>query len=320
MKVLVTGGTGFIGSNLIKALLRAGYDVISLSRRRSGFEVKEIICDLSELPKNALRNLGIDCIVHTAARVGFSGGYASFYSSNVIGTNKLIEAAIEAGVENFVFTSSPSVVFDGDHIFYGDENLPYAKEPKSWYAKTKILAEKAVLCSGLKCVILRPHLVFGPSDTNLLPSIITALKTKKLFKFTKEDFLVDFTFIDDCVDAHLRAIKYVATEYNPRFQIFFISSDNPVFIWQFIDKIAKFLNLSLPVFPIPELILKTFAVVQEIKMNFFPNSIGLTRTLIEHLLRHHFFDISRAKDILLYNPGGNVFEKLNFSLKNLCKL
>ncbi|MCS6962123.1 MAG: NAD-dependent epimerase/dehydratase family protein [Deltaproteobacteria bacterium] len=314
-QILVTGGSGFIGRNLIKALLKDGFKVINLSRKRSGLDVIELNVDLRDIQADHLKRFQIEAVIHTASKVGFSGRFDDFYSTNVIGTKNLLDACAKIGVNKLIYTSSPIVVFDGDHIFGGDETLPYAIEPKSHYAKTKIEAEKLVLgLKNMSIAVLRPHLVFGPDDTNLIKSIVDALRTGKLFRFTEQDFLSDFTFVEDCVQAHLLALKCLLNK-NLSHRIFFISSGEPVGIWKFIEEIAFSLGLSLKTRVIPEKLLKVIGFFSEIKLALGISRLGLTRTLVEHLLRHHFFDIKRAKTVLNYDPSGEVLDKLKFSLR-----
>ncbi|MCS6894158.1 MAG: NAD-dependent epimerase/dehydratase family protein, partial [Deltaproteobacteria bacterium] len=227
MKVLVTGGSGFLGRNLIRALTKEKFEVISCSRTRSNEDVPQINCDINELSPWHLQDTKM--VIHCAAKVGFSGRYSDFYKVNCLGTQNLISSCLKAGVKYFIYISSPSVVFDGHHIVGGDETLPYATKPKSFYAATKAIAERMILSEkNLNSVILRPHLIFGPDDTNLLPAIIKALKSGKLFRWCEEDYLADFTYIEDCVDAILKTIGYICNSTDLQYKVFFVSSGQPV--------------------------------------------------------------------------------------------
>lgn len=312
----MTGGSGFLGRNLIRSLKALGKTVVSLSRKPCNLSVPEMNKDLNDVTSDDLRSFGIEAIFHTAAKVGFTGSWSEFFRTNSLGTARLVREAIKAGVKYFVYTSSPSVVFDGSHIFGCDETLPYASKPGSYYARTKQLAEQAVLSQNhMPCVVLRPHLIFGPDDSSLLPAIIKGLKTGKLFRFCDEDFLADFTYIDDCVAAHIQALEFLIRSPSTQQRIFFISSGEPVGIWQFIETVAEELNLRLRKIPLPERLVLWLARLSELKIKILNSEVGLTRSIAEHLLRHHFFDISRARKLLKYNPEGRVLEKLRESLK-----
>jgi nucleoside-diphosphate-sugar epimerase len=176
VRALVTGGGGFLGGGVVDALLARGDDVTSLARgdypalRERG--VTTVRGDLTD-PASCARALeGADVVFHVAAKAGYWGGDAAFRHSNVEGTRVLLDACRTAGVARFVFTSTPSVVHTGGDIRGGDESLPYATHFDSAYPETKAEAERLVLAANgpdLATVALRPHLVWGPGDTQLVP-------------------------------------------------------------------------------------------------------------------------------------------------------
>ncbi|MEO1269842.1 MAG: NAD-dependent epimerase/dehydratase family protein, partial [Myxococcota bacterium] len=171
MKALITGGTGFLGGAIAQALRERGDTVRSLARRRSAklaaLGVEQIVGDIC-YPTPVKRAMkGCDVVFHVAARVGAWGSYEAFYLPNVLGTWNVIHACRQLGVGRLVFTSSPSVVFDGTDMEGVDESVPYPDHYATHYPRTKAEAERLVLAAdsaddGVRTLALRPHLVWGP--------------------------------------------------------------------------------------------------------------------------------------------------------------
>ena len=178
-EVLVTGGGGFVGRKIVGLLLERGYTVRSLGRSPQpeldamGVEVN---CgDMADASVVSKACAGVDAVFHVAARAGVWGNYEAFYRPNVLGSRAVVDACREHGVRYMVYTSTPSVVFNGQPISGGDESMPYGCNWLCHYAKTKAQAEAEVLAAhsdALKVVALRPHLIFGPGDPHLLPRVV----------------------------------------------------------------------------------------------------------------------------------------------------
>jgi len=173
MKVLVTGGGGFLGKAIAKRLINRGDRVRSFSRghypelRRLGIDVQR--GDLAD--KNAVMSAvkGCDAVFHVAAKTGIWGAYRSYYETNVTGTENIIDACRKNRVSRLVYTSSPSVIFAGGNMEGVNESAPYPKTYLTHYPKTKAMAERRVLSANdtdLATVALRPHLIWGPGDPN----------------------------------------------------------------------------------------------------------------------------------------------------------
>jgi nucleoside-diphosphate-sugar epimerase len=167
VKALVTGGGGFLGRHLVTALLERGDEVVSYARGLyPGLERQGAACvqgDLGDRDALARAASGVDVVFHAAAKAGIWGDPREFQRTNVDGTANVVRACRDAHVGRLVFTSSPSVCFDGkDHRMAGDD-LPYATRFLAEYPRTKKEAEELVLTAnemgGLATVALRPHLI-----------------------------------------------------------------------------------------------------------------------------------------------------------------
>lgn len=160
MRSVVTGGAGFLGGYIVEALRARGDEVVVLSRRNG--------CDLRDRAACTRALAGADRVFHVAAQVGVWGPWRDFYETNVVGTENVLEACRANRIPRLIFTSTPSVVFDGlDHRGV-DESYPYAEKWLSPYPHSKKLAEERVLAAngrdGLLTVALRPHLIWGKGD------------------------------------------------------------------------------------------------------------------------------------------------------------
>lgn len=247
MRAVVTGGGGFVGAALCGRLRVDGHDVIAVGRRpnprAASLGIRSVVCDLAAADART-RLAGVfaaaDCVFHTAAHVRMWGPREAFLQGNVVATDAVIAACRDAGVARLVFTSSPSVVA-ADHDLRGvDESQPYPRAHRGLYPETKAAAERAVLAAhnaDLKTIALRPHLIFGPGDTNLVPTILTRARAGRLVKVGAGKNLVDLTFIDDCVAAHLRAADTLAARPSAGGRPYFISQGTPVPLWEWIDRV-----------------------------------------------------------------------------------
>ena len=188
MKALVTGANGFLGWHVVEALVERGYEVTALTRspdeRFERLKVPQIHGDIRSLERLRVACEGQDIVFHTAAISGIWGPWKLYHSVNTIGTKNVIQACLEQNVPRLVYTSSPSVTFNGDHQINQDETAPY---PKTWlcnYPHSKALAEQAVLMANDKAELLtcalRPHLIWGPGDQHLIPRLVDRARSGKL--------------------------------------------------------------------------------------------------------------------------------------------
>ncbi len=324
MKVLVTGGGGFLGSALTAKLIGRGYQVSVLNRRRYP-EVEKlgavsIVADLSDSAKVSEACGGMDAVFHTGARAGFWGSYNDYYSSNVLGTKNVIDGCLKYGVKKLIYTSSPSVAYNAEDAVNIDESAPYPEKYLCYYSRTKAEAERMVMkangSGGLLTVSLRPHLIWGPGDNHLIPRVIRAAAEKSAAKRLKivGDGLnkVDITYIDNAVDAHLNAFDALAEGSKTAGSVYFISQGEPVVLWEFINRIL--MGTGIP--PLKNKVPYGFAyfagAVSELIYSAFmiKSEPRMTRFLAAQLSKSHYFDISRAKNELGYRPKVSTEEGL----------
>jgi nucleoside-diphosphate-sugar epimerase len=322
MKCLVTGGGGFLGKALCRALRSRGDEVISLSRgvypELEQLGVKTIQGDIATLTVGQLTNYltGIDVVFHVAAKVKMWGSYDDFHQANVAATERLLESSIVADVTRFIYTSSPSVIAHGVDLRGVDESYPYPDNHENYYSQTKAIAEQKVRAVGyekrLKTISLRPHLIFGPGDTSLTKTVLERGAKRKLFKIGAAQNISDFTFIDDCVAAHLLAADALARDSGLSGNVYFISQGDPVPMWGWIDRLLALHNLPPITQNVPLKIAKIIATLSELRSTYAPwfGEPRLTHFLLSELTTDHFFLINAAKKDLGYSPQFRVFEAL----------
>lgn len=311
MKALVTGGGGFTGSALARELIKKGNKVISFSRgdypelRESGIRTLRGDLSDSDLVLEAAENA--DIVFHVAAKAGISGCYSDYYRTNVTGTSNIIKACRTNNVKYLIYTSSASVVFNGKNIDGGDESLPYPKRPLSFYTETKAMAEKLVLeadSPSLRTLSLRPHLVYGPGDNHLLPRIRKQSESGRLRQIGGGRNLIDVSYIDNVIAAHLDAADALANNTEASGKAYFITNGEPVLLWHFLNDMLRMSGLQPVSKSIPVWAASAFAVLDEAihKTIIRNHEPFLTRFLVSELTLSHWFDISRARSLLNYNP------------------
>ncbi|MCD2189956.1 NAD-dependent epimerase/dehydratase family protein [Actinomycetospora soli] len=314
MRALVTGGGGFLGGAVVDALLARGDDVTSVARgdypalRARG--VATMRGDLADPAVARAAVAEVDVVFHVAARAGISGAASSYRRSNVDATRALLDACRAAGVRRFVFTSTPSVVHAGADIRGGDESLPYATHYDSPYPETKAEAERLVLAANspdLATVALRPHLVWGPGDTQLVPRILDRARSGRLRLVGDGAAVIDTTYVDDAAQAHLDAADRLVPGAACAGRPYFITSGDPRPVHELVNGIVTAGGLPPVSATVPLPVAVAAGAVVETVWKGLERivSVGdppMTRFLARQLATDHWFDISAAKRDLGYAP------------------
>jgi len=316
--ILVTGGGGFLGSAIIKKLIQRGDQVWSFSRNSyselDALGVKQVQGDLADEAAVQHAFKGMDVVFHVAAKPGVWGSYDDYYKPNVLGTQHVIRACKVNRIPILIHTSSPSVIFTGKDMEGVDESIPYPEKFHTHYTKTKAMAEKAVRAAAsenLHVIILRPHLIWGPGDPHLVPRVIA--RSRKLVRVGRRNNLVDTIYIDNAANAHILAADKLKLNPSLSGNIYFISQDKPIPMW---DMINGILNAGgLP--PITKTMPLRAVWLIGAMLEFFyrilnlPGEPKMTRFVANELGTAHWFDISAAKKDLGYKPKISTEEGLN---------
>jgi nucleoside-diphosphate-sugar epimerase len=242
---LVTGGGGFLGLYVVEQLVARGDPVRVLCRgeyprlRELGVEV--VRGDVRDPAVVRIACEGIDTVFHTAAIAGIWGAWREFYEINTVGTRNVIAGCGAAGVRRLVYTSSPSVVYDGRDHLGADESLPYPASFLCHYPRSKAIAEQDVLAAndrdGLATCALRPHLIWGPRDNHLIPRLIARAKSGRLRRVGPGDNVISMAYVENVAAAHLQAADKLAPNSPVAGQAYFINEPQPVNLWGWINEL-----------------------------------------------------------------------------------
>lgn len=312
MKALVTGANGFLGSHLVQQLLAQGYEVTAMTRRRddqlSSLNVKSVFGDVRSF-ENVLKACeGQEVVFHTAAISGIWGPWKLFHGTNTIGTRNVVEACLQNKVRKLVYTSSPSVTFDGSHQMNVNESAPYPRRWLCHYPHSKALAEKYVLEANhpkeLMTCALRPHLIWGPGDRHLIPRLIKRAKAKQLRRVGDGTNQVDTIYIDNAAMAHIQAAEAMEPDSPVCGSAYFLSQDDPVNCWGWINEVLGLAGLPR--------VRRSISYYWAYRLGYgletfyelcnFEAEPRMTRFLAAQLAKSHYFDISRAKNDFGYYP------------------
>lgn len=316
----MTGAGGFLGRYIVEQLVARGDDVRGLSRRRyaalDALGIEQAQADLADSKAVIAACQGRDVVFHVAAVASVWGPWKLFHATNTLGTEHIITGCQRHGVRKLVFTSSPSVTFDGSDQKGIDESAPYPEKWLCHYPHTKALAEQQVLTSNrsgklLTCA-LRPHLIWGPRDQHLIPRLLKRARQGRLRIVGDGQNLIDMIYVENAALAHLQAADAL-TEGSPLCgQAYFISQGEAVNCWDWINKILSLANLP----PIQ----RSLSYEKARRIGAFFEAIyaimcwksepPMTRFLAAQLACSHYFDISRARRDFGYTPRISTEEGL----------
>jgi nucleoside-diphosphate-sugar epimerase len=328
MKALVTGGGGFLGQAIVRGLRKRAAEVRSFSRNKheglDALGVEQHKGDLAD-PASVLSAVrGCDVVFHVAARPGIWGDYEEYYRPNVLGTKNVIAACRAHGVSRLVYTSSPSVVFDGRDMEGVDESVPYPPNYAAHYPKTKAMAEQFVRAANdaqLATVSLRPHLIWGPGDNHLLPRLVARARVGQLARIGSRRNLIDTIHVDNAADAHLLAADRLAPGSPVAGKVYFISQGEPVPMWEMVNRLllaagAPPVTRTVPVWLALAL---AWGFESAHRLTGNPAEPRLTRFVVHELSTAHWFDISAARRDFSYAPAISIADGLQRLQRALAK-
>jgi len=309
----VTGGSGFLGQALCRALLARGDDVTSLQRHHSPvleqMGIRQVLGSLDDEQAVGHAVSGVDAVLHNAAKASGWGSWQAFFRTNVLGTRVLLQACRNQGVQRFVYTSTPSVVHRGRQPVAGgnETDTPYAETFTAHYPHTKMLAEREVLAANdaqLATVALRPRLIWGPGDTQLLPRLVARAKAGRLRFVGSGNNRMDCTYIDNVVQAHLQAMAALQPGAVCAGNAYFISNNEPRPLRTIVNGLLAAANVPAVEKTLPFALAYAAGLVCETlwRLLRLSSEPPMTRFLAEQLSTEHWYDCSAAERDFGYLP------------------
>lgn len=318
MKVLVTGASGMLGGGIARALAERGDEVTVLQRRPSGLAdegLREVLGDVCDPGSVSAAVEGHDAVVHLAAKVNITGRWEDYLRINVEDTRNIVDACVRHGVGRLVHTSSPSVAHAGSSIVGEGAGPADPERARGNYARSKAISEQLALTAdaeaeaegrGPAVTVIRPHLVWGPGDTQLVARVIRRAKAGRLPVIGSGAALVDTTYIDNAVDAFVAALDRCESV---RGESFVVTNGEPRPVSEIFAAWARAGGADVPARRIPTrlALLAGSAVdgVTGVRDRFgIANETDppLTRFLVEQLTTAHWFDQRRTREALDWAP------------------
>lgn len=302
MRVLVTGASGLLGRGIAQALIDRGDQVSVLQRRPSGLACPEVLGDVADPAAVREAAAGQDAVVHGAAKVDVVGPWAEYERANVAGTHQVVAACRDLGVPRLVHVSTPAVAHAG-HALVGVGAQP--ADPiaaQGFYARSKAMAELAALAAdgpGLAVLAIRPHLVWGPGDTQLIERIVARGRAGRLPLVGTGGALIDTTYVDNAVEAIVAAL-----DADAHGEALVVSNGEPRTVAEVLARLCLAAGVSGPRghLPLPVASAGGGLVEQVWARLGRRDTPPLTRFLAEQLGTAHWFDQRRTRQLLGWTP------------------
>ena len=313
MIVLVTGASGFLGGAVAAQLVTSGHEVRTLQRRPSSVHgATDILGSLTDPRAVAHAVEGVDGVIHLAAKVSLSGGADEFVSVNVGGTRSLLDAAESGGVSRFVQVSSPSVAYAGSALAGVGAEPADPGRARGHYARTKAESELIALerdSSAMRVVAIRPHLVWGPGDTQLVARIVDRARRERLPLLNGGTALIDTTYVDNAASGIAAALARAPEAHG---RAFVLTNGEPRPVGDLLAGICLAVGVVPPRWSIPSWIGRAAGSVIERAWSLAPGTDEppMTRFLAEQLSTAHWFDQRDTRRALAWEPSVSIDEGL----------
>ena len=313
MRVLVTGASGLLGREVARLLVRQGHAVTTFQRRASGVDG---VADLrgSVTDEDAVRAAvqGAEGIIHLAAKVSFTGRAAEFHEVNVEGTRRLLRCARAAGVRDVVFVSSPSVANSGAAIAGLGAEPADPQRAHGDYSRTKAEAELLALAADspeFRVAAVRPHIVWGPGDTQLVERVLQRARHRRLPLLDAGAALIDTTYVDNAASAIVAALHRMEHVHG---RAVVVTNGEPRPIGELLAGICRAGGVPAPSWAVPGTAARTAGAVVERLWTWArrKEEPPMTRFLAEQLSTAHWYDQRETRALLDWTPSVSLDEGL----------
>lgn len=318
MRILVTGASSLIGLGVVDRLVARGDQVVALQRRPApglSVEVEQQLGDISDRATVASAAEGCGGVVHLAAKVGVVGDRIEYVSTNIDGTRNVLDAARRHGVERVVHVSSPSVAHEGSPIIGGGADATVTEHGAAWYPATKAVAERMALAANgaaMAVTAIRPHLVWGPGDTQLVGRIAERAAAGRLALVGGGMALVDTTYVDNAAAALVAALDALRPGARCAGRAYVVSNGEPRPIRELVEGICAAAGVPFEPRDVPLSVARRVGSTMD---RIWPrlgrdDEPPLTRFLADQLGTAHWFDPRPACEDLGWTPEVTIDEGL----------
>jgi len=310
VKVLVTGAGSLLMREVAVALAARGEEVVCMQRREThfptGVRIHQELGDITNLSAVIKAMDGCDVVVHGAARVGVLGTWSEFYNTNVVGTQNILSAANTLGVSRIVHVSTPSVAHVGSSLVGAIATPAVTGHKRAFYAESKAMAEtEALNANDDSCAVvaIRPHLVWGPGDTQLVGRIVQRAEMNRLAMVGSGDALIDSTYIANAVSALVAAVDAVQVGSSCAGKAYVIANGEPRTVRELMQKICDAAGVPFRPKKVPlSVALVVGSLVERVWPRLGKGEPPLTRFVAEQLGTAHWFDPRPAAQDLKWSP------------------
>jgi 3beta-hydroxy-delta5-steroid dehydrogenase/steroid delta-isomerase len=316
-RVLVTGGSGFVGTNLVTELLDRGHHVRSFDRVPSPLpdhpHLQTLVGDITNTADVATAVADIDTVIHTAAVIDLMGGGSAparerSFAVNVEGTKSLVHAAQAAGVKRFVYTASNSVVMGGQRIAGGDETLPYTERFSDLYTETKVVAEKFVLGAngegGMLTCSIRPSGIWGRGDQTMFRKLFESVLAGHVKVLVGgKNVKLDNSYVHNLIHGFILAGEHLVPAGSAPGQAYFINDGEPINMFEFSRPVVEACGQRWPRFRVSgRLVHAVMAVWQWLHFRIGLPKPPLEPLAVERIYLDNYFSTAKAERDLGYRP------------------
>ncbi len=313
MKILVTGASGMLGREVARVLVSQGHEVTTFQRRPAHVDGAQDICG-SITDHLAVRRAvdGVEGVIHLAAKVSFTGPAAEFTQVNVEGTRHLLRASREAGVRDLVFVSSPSVANTGEAIAGAGAEKADPDRAHGSYSRTKAAAELLALAADVKefrVAAVRPHIVWGPGDTQLVERVLDRAARGRLPLLDAGAALIDTTYIDNAASAIAAALHRMEHIHG---RALVVSNGEPRPVGELLSGMCAAGGVAGPRWSVPGSVARAAGTLVERIWIVAgqKDEPPMTRFLAEQLSTSHWFDQRETRELLDWEPAVSLDEGL----------
>lgn len=309
-RVLVTGASGMLGRAVADLLAARGDEVTIMQRRSAGGRHRERLGDLGDPGAVRAAVEGQDAVVHLAAKVDVVGPWEEYRRTNVEGTRRMLAAARQAGARRFVHISSPSVAHAGRSLAGAGAGPADPRRARGSYARSKAVAELEALAADgpdFAVTAVRPHLVWGPGDTQLVGRILQRAEQGRLPLVGPGTALIDTTYVTNAAEAIVAALDRCGDAHG---QALVVTNGEPRPVGELVGDMCRAAGVTEPRLRVPfALAWGAGAAVERAMLaaRVIPGAPEiteppLTRFLAEQLSTAHWFDQRRTRAVLGWTP------------------